>query len=121
MAVPEPSRDEAPHEHYSVTTHKSHCWIWHYGNNQDGQWEPMPFSTSIEAAMQVIEKMWQTGWQVELTNNYKLNTAITENSCVWWVRFINNENDMDNWSDEADTLPEAICRAALKAVTNSHS
>src|ERR1043166_22368 len=74
------------------------------------------FSESIEAAMQVVEKMWQTGWQMECANAHKLNTPVTENVCWWYVRFINNENDMNNWSAEAETLPEAICRAALAAI-----
>lgn len=78
--------------------------------------EPAQYSSSIEAAMQVVEKMWQMGWQAELVNCYMLNTPIVENVCMWYVRFIDNKNDMNNWSAEANTLPEAICRAALAAI-----
>jgi|ERR1043165_4103033 hypothetical protein len=77
------------------------------------RWSP---AQNIEAAMQVVERMWESGWQVEMVNGHKLHTHIADNVSSWYVRFINNENDMNNWSAEADTLPLAICRAALTAV-----
>jgi hypothetical protein len=94
-------------------------------HRQQGGVEPVEtrcvpeYSESIEAAMQVVEKLWQMGWQVEMVNCHKPETLITENACWWYVRFINNENDMNNWSAEADLLPEAICHAALAAVESS--
>lgn len=74
------------------------------------------YSESIEAAMLVVEKMWQKGWQMEAANHYTLGTLISQNSCSWWVRFINQNNDLNNWSAEGETLSEAICLAALKAM-----
>lgn|ERR1051325_1469575 len=74
------------------------------------------YGESIEAAMRVVERMWESGWQVEMVNGHKLHTHIADNVSSWYVRFINNENDMNNWSAEADTPPLAICRAALTAV-----
>lgn len=75
-----------------------------------------PYSTTIEAAMRVVEKMAQNGWQIEATNPHKLHTLVTDNIRIWCVRFINDENDLNNWSDDRDSLQEAICRAALKAL-----
>lgn len=83
------------------------------------RWYSHPYKDyrdDLNDAMEVVEKMWHKGWQMESANRYKLNTPITENVCSWWVRFINNENDMDSWSGEADTLPTAICLAALAAI-----
>lgn len=76
-------------------------------------WSP---SESIEAAMQVVEKMWQLGWSIEMANGGKLGTLATARIVSWYVRFVEDENDLNNWSAEAETLPEAICRAALRAV-----
>lgn len=74
------------------------------------------YSSSIEAAKEVVNKMWQLGWQIEMANGYKLYTMVSENVCSWWVRFSNNENDMENWSADADSLEKAICLAALKTL-----
>jgi Phage ABA sandwich domain len=79
-----------------------------------GSWQHWPpYSSDISAAMEVVEKMWEKGYQAEIVNHYKLNTLVADNVCIWWVRFINVENDMDNWSAESESLPEAICLAAL--------
>lgn len=88
------------------------------GFNRTGRKIIPRYSERIADAMEVVEKMWQADWQVEMVNGHKLNTLITDNVQIWYVRFINNENDMDNWSAEAATLPEAICRTALAALEN---
>lgn len=104
MAVPEPPRSEAPHEHYSITTHKSGCWIWHYGNNQEGQWEPMPFSESIEAAMKVEDRIAELG----LCRAYieSLYSVIAESQ---------NLRVISDW-DIVHASAEERCRAAWAAI-----
>lgn len=79
------------------------------------------YSESIEAAMAVVEKMAQLGWQIEMVNAHKLHTLVTDNSRIWYVRLINDENDLNNWSEERESLPEAISRAALKALEHKES
>lgn len=111
---------EHPERHGTGQWMSEYAYPVYYKQNgqyiESGSFMP---SEEIEAAMQVVEKMWRTGWQMESANGYKLHTRIVDNVCSWYVRFINNESDMDNWSAEADTLPLAICKAALKAIQNS--
>lgn len=87
--------------------------LWHNPEANGVYWSP---STSIEAAMEVVEKMWRSGWSIEIVNCGKIGTVATNRTAIWYVRFIEDENDMNNWSAEAETLPEAICRAALAAL-----
>jgi hypothetical protein len=64
------------------------------------------YSESIEAAMQVVEKMREQGWSFACTlYEGKLPYA---SFCKGTVATSRNA--------EADSLPEAICRAALSAV-----
>jgi hypothetical protein len=90
---------------------------YHMGYPHGHDFAPF-YSIDIAAAFTIVEKMWPT-WQVEMVNCYKLHTLITDHVRIWYVRFIDNENDMNNWSAEADSLPEAICQAALKSIENT--
>jgi hypothetical protein len=86
-----------------------------------GAWKRYPpYSSDISAAMQVVERMAGLGWQIEVTNPHKLHEPLTDNVRVWYVRFVNDENDLNSWSDERDSLPEAICRAAIEALEDQH-
>lgn len=72
------------------------------------------FESSIEAAFQVVEKMRERGYWCEMRNDF---TKAARADC--WAGFtplgVTGWNGVpDNWTC-ADTLPLAICRAALKA------
>jgi hypothetical protein len=83
-------------EHPSV--HKDH----HLGTLKIYQ----PYSSSIEAAMRVVDKMRERDWYVEIANM----------STEWFVNFIYDINERIDCPAQARLLPEAICRAALAAI-----
>lgn len=74
-----------------------------FTHKKDGQdWSPPRYSESIEAAMLVVEKMRSNGWSFACTlYEGKLPYA---SFCKRTVASSRNA--------EADSLPEAICRAA---------
>ena len=64
-----------------------------------------PFSTSIAAAWEVVKKLNQSGYIVEIIND-----------CVAWsVVFHNIDTDERFTSDWKTSLEVQICRAAIKA------
>lgn len=65
-----------------------------------------PYSTSIEAAMEVVEKLRTEHWCVTLMNQFSKGPQ-------WYVSFETVEGET---YATCDSLPEAICLAALKAV-----
>jgi hypothetical protein len=67
-----------------------------------------PYSSSIEAAMQVVEKMRELGWRISIMNNVGCEKSDLE----WSVDF-NGHRIVNRLAAE---LPEAICRASLKAI-----
>lgn len=63
-------------------------------------------STDIAAAMEVVEKLYKRNILVSMFQAQCWNVAFDENEkCVG--------------SDSADSLPKAICRAALQAIASS--
>ncbi len=71
------------------------------------------YSTSIEAAWEVVEKMRKDGWNFSIGNGYKGNN--------WRVHFterLDREPFRGGLFHEAnaDKAPRTICEAALKAV-----
>ena len=68
-----------------------------------------PYSTSIEAAWEVVEKMRELGWLISLDG-----IAVSTQETV--VKFI-SKDDRIGWDCRAKTAPLAICLAALKAVS----
>ena len=64
-------------------------------------------STNIEHAMKVVEKMSKDGWEFNCGNNWKHNVE-------WMVHFISLSNGEPKIAG-ANSLPEAICLAALGA------
>lgn len=83
-----------------------------YGQPPGVVWstEDVPsYSTSIEAAWQVVEHLWNTtGLPVNMGRNYGLSGT----SKGWSCRFGGLDNDV---YAIAETMPLAIARAALKA------
>lgn len=76
-----------------------------------GTWRSVvpEYSTEIAAAMQVTEKMLTDEWEVEITSNdYRTRRK-------WFVRF-SKDGDGYEGGHGADSLTEAICRAALAAI-----
>ena len=65
------------------------------------------YSTDIRAAFEVVEKLGEDGWIVTLHRDLK-----------WFCDLVWFTADDTTWlpTTEADTLPEAICLAALKTV-----
>jgi len=79
--------------------------VWAYADEVPVDWI-LPYSTSIAAAWQVVEEIKRRGlhwWIADCSGGYGAH-----------VRF---EHDRRTFaSAEAETLPLAICRAALKVV-----
>jgi len=100
-------RDEGDdREDVAWMLHKAHGvlkgepYTWGDSNLHDrtfAKWSP---STDIAAAMEVFEKLRDTGYSVIL------EPAINNQWCV----------TVDNFEEAAPTIPEAICRAATQAV-----
>lgn len=63
------------------------------------------YSTDIAAAMEVIEKMWHQNLMPRLWK-----------AQMWNVEFWQMDGDAYLGSYSGNSLPEAICRAALEAV-----
>lgn len=77
------------------------CRVWRPHENSAERSQPIPpYSTSIEAAWEVVEKMRQREF------GFSLNDA-------WIAWFLAAPNE---YQADADTAPHAICLAALKAV-----
>lgn len=77
----------------------------------DEDWNP---AESIEAAMEVVEKMMESGWQVNITGE--------DEAPRWYVEFDAREGDKTLLANHgAESLPEAICRAVLKAIASESS
>ena len=67
-----------------------------------------PYSTSIAAAWEVVEKL-SSDYSIELTQNHQVNHL--QYICKFWKL-----SGGDVFYDVADIAPLAICLAALKAV-----
>lgn len=78
-----------------------------------GNWRsPVPcYSTNIFAAMEVVEKIRTFGKRTTFTNT----TGKPKGPAHWFVE-IDDGNCASEVVADADTLPEAICRAALAAI-----
>jgi hypothetical protein len=96
------------------------CWP-EYDRGDVCEWAPVPFSTDMRAAWEVAEKMhkefWKRGIVFEMGNNPHNPPR------AWWVNVIfaeqygRHETEMTY----AETMPLAICRAALKAALPSNT
>jgi hypothetical protein len=69
-------------------------------------WKP---SESIEAAMEVVEKMRRDHFR------FACNDRCDPESGEWWAEFATLEYERGGQAS-AGTLPEAVCRAALAAI-----
>jgi hypothetical protein len=76
-------------------------------------WSRTPqFCESIEAAMQVVEKMRRDHFR------FACNDRCDPESGEWWAEFATLEYERGGQAS-AGTLPEAVCRAALAATENT--
>lgn len=73
-----------------------------------------PYSSDIAAAMEVVEKMGKQGFQASMVYGLKIETRVEDNDRAWWVQFA--DLSCVEFEAESDSLPEAICLAALKAI-----
>lgn len=87
---------------YAIDVEKD---FWCEMSTEFGNWSP---STSFEAAMQVVEKL-----NLTTTFSRRLNYK------PQWGVALTVPNREDYACGESDSLPEAICRAALAAVENT--
>lgn len=83
-----------------------HVHIFEHGDKCE--WIPRPFAEEIEAAMEVVEKMRSEGWHLIISDSDDRSVV------TWFVDFL-KKSDSHLWQGEAgaDSLPEAICLAAL--------
>ena len=77
---------------------------WYNPNLLDG---PPPYSTDIAAAWEVVEKLLELGWHVDIEDGW----------CV--IVYGGRDGKADSEMEVGETAPEAICLAALEAVKAS--
>jgi hypothetical protein len=89
----------------------SYCpidWIYHHAGGLG--WSVIPFySTNISAAWQVVEKLNEK-WSVRVISYYQSDCLAN----IWDVK-----NFDKSYMARADTVPLALCRAALLAVNDA--
>jgi hypothetical protein len=84
--------------------------------------EPAPYSESIEAAMQVAEKFIDTGGRVSMRGMRFVSEGMADGYKPGWrVNFYRFRRDAPpgtrfSFDAESESLPLAICRAALAAI-----
>ena len=98
---------------YIPDSKKRLCW-----KTPEGwlRYKPPAFSTNMTMAMLVVEKM-------NLLVNYQL--CQSHNASKWLITYVHKDFDdaEECWLENyvcADTAPEAICLAALKAMENKN-
>ncbi len=71
------------------------------------------YSTDIANAFEVVEKMYKDGWLIDLYHQHRQK----DGSYIWQADFTKAKG-VDNGYEGvvADTVPMAICLAALKAI-----
>lgn len=86
---------------------------WIYDHGDVPEWHPRPYSTDITAAMEVIEKTRQGGWEIQITSD--------DESPTWSAVFDSRgaAGKLLLGENESDSLPEAVCRAALQAYASA--
>jgi len=83
--------------------------------------EPVPFySTDIAAAWQVVEKMGEDGWGIRIQGpNSYTDEGLGPQESEWLAHFGRQDDSRYGYSQgcrfEKDSLPRAICLAALQA------
>ena len=84
--------------------------VWATGDADNPSFQSFEPSRSIEAAMEVVEKMREQHWCIDMMNQFRKGPQ-------WAVSFEGVEaNDIRDVSAASDSLPTAICLAALKAM-----
>lgn len=74
------------------------------------------YSSDPSAMMEVVEKMREKGWSVGMSTVLSVTPPLREQ---WRATFMRERDAvMDRESAMADALPEAVCRAALAAVSS---
>ena len=106
-----PHRDDRPYSEIADV------WQWDF---EERRFLPNAYSTDIAAAFQVVERMRELGWEVEVDSH-------SEPSSTWRVRFEPRKHETTSlanrvWAATIEwdaSLPLAICKAALDALSNS--
>jgi len=80
---------------------------WTVFRNGSTTHNPIPYSTDLLAAMEVEARLWGFGWAARF---------IRLADGRWWAEFAKRGSFWTEYAI-ADTLPLAICRAALAAVS----
>ncbi|GMA50155.1 hypothetical protein GCM10025857_15120 [Alicyclobacillus contaminans] len=79
------------------------------GYTECGKEEPIEYTTHISAAWDVVDRMQQLGWNMDLMNAY----IVPEIGRQWGCDLRDGRNLVVGLGP---TAPEAICLAALRAV-----
>jgi len=101
----EPLADEHMHRGWMVSDSQGMV-------NWEEQYELPPYSTDIAAAWAVVEKMEADGWG----HDHLRHSAAAEQPEYRFGFMQSGKGIRSRVADEAETMPLAICRAALKAV-----
>lgn len=101
---PEPITRALEDDHLPI---RRNGWTW---IDARGEWVSFRnYLTDIAAAMEVVGKLGEEGWTI------KLRFEPTAPESLRWCADFFKRNDTDSCAMElSDTLPEAICLAALK-------
>lgn len=83
---------------------------------RSGSWGPYPYSTKLEWAWLVWEKIWNDGNHCCMT----LRTPVAEDPEVEFIPMM-SEHEKGKYVVMGKTVPHAICLAALKCVTDTDS
>lgn len=80
---------------------------------------PLPcYSSDISAAWEVVEKMFSDDWKIDIEGSELFELASGYKNGGFDVKFSCKCQARGRFKESADTLPEAICLAALKAYEN---
>lgn len=74
------------------------------------------YSQDVSSAWKVVERLTEMGWRIDI-----MSSAEEEN--VGGIKMVNGTPVSLNYLSEnvqSDNLPEAVCKAALLIVNNSH-
>lgn len=87
--------------------------IWCHRHGKGATVGTKHYSSDIAAAMEVVERFRERGLGVAIADNM--------GKAPWEVRFVNDPTVGGTFVGEGDTLPLAICRAALESVKGEPS
>lgn len=94
--------------------HKGHTigsWMLVPASGGCMDWLPRGYSGSWEVMRLVVERMRELGFDLVIESATWMKGFPKGGYCVWW-----QPNEKEQYRGDSDTLPHAVCLAALSAV-----